>query len=139
MRKAVGIKTSYIHCWTLTPAHAETGRTLALLARKRMTHVQDQQKATYLDLTQNSSVAINFCNPDRPWERVNSEIINGLIRKLLPKEAKSNWMSHLSDKKDRTGCDRLKSRQSYWKCICCDSFNSKAVLHSDPATTNINS
>ena len=50
-----------------------------------MTYAQDREMALHAKITQNTGVAIYFCDPHNPWQRGNNEHINELILQNLPK------------------------------------------------------
>jgi IS30 family transposase len=58
---------------------------MPLVVRKTMTYDQGREMAKHLEITQQTGVAIYFCDPHSPWQRPSNENTNGLIRQYLPK------------------------------------------------------
>ena len=75
------------------PKPARTGNVLqpftdkllsvALPMRLSMTYDQGREMAMHKKLTEQTGVAVYFCDPHSPWQRVS----NGLVRQSLPKGA----------------------------------------------------
>jgi IS30 family transposase len=53
--------------------------------RKTLTYDQGKEMALNKQLTNNSGMAVYFCDPHSPWQRGSNENTNGLVRQYLPK------------------------------------------------------
>lgn len=61
---------------------------IALAVRKSMTYDQGRETTRHAEITQRTSAAIYFCDPNSPRQRGSNENINRLIRQYLPAHSK---------------------------------------------------
>lgn len=60
-------------------------KAIALPMRKTLTYDQAREMALYKKLTEQTGVAVYFCDPCSPWQRGSNENTNRLVRQYLPK------------------------------------------------------
>jgi len=54
--------------------------------RLSMTHDQGREMAMHKKLSQQTGMAVYFCDPHSPWQRGSNENTDGLVRQYLPRE-----------------------------------------------------
>jgi len=58
---------------------------IAAPMRQSMAYDQGPEMAMHKELSKRTGVAVYFCSPRSPWQRVSNENTNGLVRQYLPK------------------------------------------------------
>ncbi len=104
-------------------------------ARKTLTYDQGREMAQHAPITQNSGVAIDFCDPHSPWQRGSNENINGLIRQYLPKG--TDLSGHGQEELDAIAFElNMRPRKRFdFKCPIEMMSELMAKYHEGPSTT----
>ena len=58
---------------------------IAAPLRRSLTYNQGKELSKHKELSARTGVAVYFCDPHSPWQRITCENTNGLLRQYLPK------------------------------------------------------
>jgi len=99
-----------------------------------MTYDQGREMAQHTKITQETGVAIYFCDPHSPWQRGANENINGLIRQYLPKG--TDLSAHSQEELDAIAFElNMRPRKRFgFKCPIEVMSELMAKYHESPST-----
>lgn len=97
---------------------------------------REREMTQHARITQNTGVAIYYCDPHSPWQRGANESINGLIRQYLPKER--DLSAHSQEELDAIALElNMSPRKRFdFKCPIQTMTELMAKYHEAPSSTH---